>query len=338
MDFQQKKHFSSSAICKYISKFKCSLEELNLQECYWLKGNALSSALQKCRKLTSLNVMGCCITRKTLCSVLKQNSNLKTLAWSISYNDLSLSPGPILEETFRDLLESFSSGLATTFSGLDHLTIRFPVLVHRFEIYVPYILNLGMPAICSKLSLKKFALQWFDISEKALQCVEIVIEGSGFQFLEKELTRFPSNDALLNRHHLTRLQAMSLKTAGSETLRTFVLPYFMFIALSDNIDEHIASLATKSSIVNMDLGVLSLQDPTRVMTILSVQQSLRYLNLTGMEITGHMLQVIANSSPNLKFLNLQGCRDCLKPVSLSKFKFVKTPLTNLPSILSNVKF
>ncbi|KAL9964542.1 hypothetical protein ACROYT_G028197 [Oculina patagonica] len=33
-----------------------------------------------------------------------------------------------------------------------------------------------------------------------------------------------------------------------------------------------------------------------------------------MDITGHMLQVIATSSPNLKFLNLRDCRECIKPI------------------------
>ncbi|KAL9964540.1 hypothetical protein ACROYT_G028195 [Oculina patagonica] len=308
-DFQQKKHLSSSAICYYISKFKHSLQELNLQECYWLKGDALSTALQKCRKLTSLNVMGCSVTKEALCSVLKQNGNLKTLAWSIySPSDLYLPPRRVSRETFRELLETFCNGLATAFTGLDQLTIRFPVIFRKFKIY----LDFGMPVICSKLCLKRFVLQWFDVADKAIQCVKIVIEGSGFQFPQTELTTFFSNSTPFN-HHLTSLQAMSLKTAGSETLRTFVLPNFIS-KLSDNCDEHIKKLATKSTIVNMDLGVLGLQEPDRLMSILSAQQSLRYLNLTGMDITGHMLQVIATSSPKLEFLNLRDCRECLTPI------------------------
>lgn len=316
VDFGQKKYLSSSAICQYISKFKHSLQELNLQECYWLKGVDLSSALQKCRKLTSLNALGCNVTKKTLCSVLKQNNNLKTLAWSVSSKDLYSPPHPVSTETLRDLLQSFCNGLSTAFQGLDHLTIRFPVLFGNFKILMPLILNLGMPVICSKLCLKKFALQWLDVTEKVIQCVEIVIEGSGSQFPQKEVSIFFSNDTPICHQLLTSLQT---RAAGSElergTLRTFVLP-FTVLLLSDSYHEHIKGLATTSSIVNLDLGVLSLEEPDSLMSILSTQQSLRYLNLTGIMINGHVLQVIAASSPNLEFLNLQDCRDCLTPVSL----------------------
>lgn len=322
MDLHGKLHPSSATICKYISKYKHSLQVLNLQECYWLKGGALSSALQKCRKLTSLNVLGCSVSKKTLCSVLKLNSNLTTLAWSITASDLYLPPTPISRETFRDIMVSFCRGLATGFAGLDQLMIRFPVLVDKLKFFVPFVLNLGMPLICRELSLKRFALQWFDVTERAIQCVEIVIEGSGLQFQKGEqVTVSLSNTTpqYNHDHHLTGLQAMSLRAAGPElergTLHTFVLPHFDYFVQSDNCNEHIEKLATKSSIVNMDLGALGKQDPDRLTAILSAQ-SLRYLNLTGMDIIGHMLQVIATSSPNLKILNLQDCRNCLTPVSL----------------------
>ena len=322
MDFRGKLHLSSVTICKYISKYKHSLQELNLQECYWLKAGVLSSALQKCRKLTSLNVLGCSVTKKTLCSVLKLNSNLTTLAWSITAGDLHLPPSPISRESFRDIMVSFCRGLATGFTNLDRLMIRFPVLVDNLKFFVPFVLNLGMPLICRELCLKRFALQWFDVTDRAIQCVEIVIEGSDLQFQQrKQPTVSPSNNFPQDSqdHHFTRLQAMSLRAAGPElergTLHTFVLPHFDYFVQSDDCNEHIKSLATKSSIVNMDLGALGKQDPDRLTTILSAQ-SLKYLNLTGMNIVGHMLQVIATSSPNLEILNLQDCRNCLTPVSL----------------------
>ena len=320
MDFHDKLHLSSAKICKYISKYKHSLQELNLQECYWLKGGALSSALQKCRKLKSLNVLGCSVSKKSLCSVLKLNSNLTTLAWSITASDLYLPPSPISRETFRDIMASFCRGLATGFAGLDQVMIRFPLLVDNLKFFVPFLLNLGMPLICHELSLKRFALQWFDVTERAVQCVEIVIEGSGLQFQKgKKLTDSFTNHQHSRDHYLTGLQAMSLRAAGRElehgTLRTFVLPHFDYFVQSDDCKEHLERLGAKSSIVNMDLGALGKQDPDCLTTILGAQ-SLRYLNLTGMNIVGHMLQVIATSSPNLKILNLQDCRNCLTPVSL----------------------
>ena len=322
MDFSGRLHLSSATICKYISKYKHSVRELNLQECYWLKSGALSSALQKCRNLTSLNVLGCSISKKILCSVLKLNNNLTTLAWSITASDLYLPPSPILRETFRDIMVSFCRGLATGFSGLNRLMIRFPVLVDKLKFFVPFILNLGMPLICRELNLKRFALQWFDVTERAIQCVEIVLEGSSLQFQKGKQETVPLSNTIpeySDDHHLTGLQAMSLRAAGPElergTLHTLVLPHFEYFVQSDNCNEHIEKLATKSSIVNMDLGALGKQDPDRLTTILGAQ-ALRYLNLTGMNIIGHMLQVIATSSPNLKILNLQDCRNCLTPVSL----------------------
>ncbi|KAJ7390315.1 F-box and leucine-rich repeat protein 18 [Desmophyllum pertusum] len=120
VDFQRKPHLSSTAICKYINKFKHSLQELNLQECYWIEGRALSSALQKCRTLTSLNVLGCSVTKKNLCSVLKQNGNIRSLAWSIQASDLRLITSPSHPTPlFREFLVSFCSELAIVFTGLD---------------------------------------------------------------------------------------------------------------------------------------------------------------------------------------------------------------------------
>ena len=313
-------------ICNYISKFKDTLLELNLQECYWLHGASLSSALQKCRKLSSLNVLGCSVTKKTLCSVLKLNVNLKTLAWSINARDLHLpSPSVTLStEVFAGLLVSFCSGLSEAFKGLNQLTIRLPVFPEKFKGFAQLILQQGIPLICSELHLKTFALQSFDLSESLMHCIpELVIEGSGFQFGRRELK---------NAHNFHSLLAVVMKTIYPElengTLRTFISPCNAFICLvSDVCDEHIKSLGSKSSIVNMDLGALALQNLDCLTTILSAQsRALRYLNLTRMVITGHMLQVIATSSPNLEFLNLRNCQDCLTPVSLSD----SPPVFNIP--------
>lgn len=314
ISFHRKQNISSTVICNYICKFKDTLQELNLQECYWLKGDSLC-ALRKCRKLTSLNVLGCSVTKKTLCSVLKLNVNLKTLAWSINARDLHLpSPSVTLSrEVFAGLLVSFLSGLSVAFKGLNQLTIRLPVFTSKFKDLVQLILKQGIPIICSELHLKTFAVQWFDTSGSSMHCIpEMVIKGSAdFQFGRRELKIGHYSDSFL---------AVLMKTIYPElengSLRTFISPCNMFIcSVSDVCDEHIKSLGSKSSLVNMDLGALALQNLDCLTTILSAQSwALRYLNLTRMVVTGHMLQVIATSSPNLEFLNLQNCQDCLTPI------------------------
>ena len=114
MDFHGKLHLSSALICKYISKYKHSLQKLNLQECYWLKGSALSTALQKCRKLKSLNVLGCSVSKKTLCSVLKLNSNLTT--WhGLSLLVICTSLPPQFQEKLSEIYWHLSVGTCNWF-------------------------------------------------------------------------------------------------------------------------------------------------------------------------------------------------------------------------------
>lgn len=291
---------------------------MNLQECYWIEGRALSSALQKCRTLTSLNVLGCSVTKKNLCSVLKQNGNIRSLAWSIQASDLRLITSPSHPTPlFREFLVSFCSELAIVFTGLDELTIWFPV--HLRKHILSFLQKAGMPVICSELCLQKFVLRWFDVSQR-MQCFEIVFEGSGCQFPRRELNSFSSTSmgSFFHDVHVSSLQALAMQTVGPElergALRTFIWPHFTFIPPAV-YSEPIKWLGTKSSVVNLNLGALVLRDSDSLMTILSVQ-SLRYLNLTGStNVTGHMLQVIATSSPNLECLNLQDCPHCLKPVS-----------------------
>jgi len=260
--------------------------------------------------------MGCDVTKKTICSVLKLNSNLRTLEWSINSCDLYLRAPPVSREDFKELLISFCSGLAEAFSGLECLAIRFPLLLAQFKIYVPVIINLGVPVICSELCLKKFTLQWLEVAENAFQCVEFVIEGSGFQFQKSDFSLYLNTREPLCSLPLNNLYQVLLNAVASElvrdTLQTVLLPYTLFIQTPE-WGNHFKIMEVETSIVSLDLGALSLWDSDCLTAILSLQ-SLRYLNLSGMNISGHLLQLIATSSPNLEILNLQGCSGCLEPI------------------------
>ena len=298
---------------KYISTFEHSLEELDLGECYWLKGASLSSALQKCRKLKSLNVVGCDVSKKTICSVLKRNEHIKTLEWSITLSDLYSTADAVpisLRDDYREFIAHFCGQLVDAFTGLDCLTIRFPVHPGHLRNEIPFlvIVNFGVPIICSGLSLKKFKLQWFENGRNAFNCVEILIEGSGFQF---------PKCCLNGSEPLCSLKKMALSALAYQLecgmLQTFLLPDNPYIR-SPFWGDGFKKLECKTSIGNMDLGALYLQDSACLSAILSVQ-SLRYLNLAGLNINGHLLQVIATTSPNLECLNLQDCVGCFEPVS-----------------------
>ena len=319
LDLKKRKYFPSCmTICKYISTFKHSLEELDLQECYWLKGAPLSCALQKCRKLKSLNVMGCDVTKKTICSVLKLNEHIRTLEWSIKLSDVHCTAVPSSSvEACKEFLTHFCHGLADAFAGLDCLTIRFPVPPVHFGTSVPFtiIINSGVPFICSGLCLKKFQLQWFEFPKNAFHCVEIVIEGSGFQFPKSDVSSWLNGtESICSLKYMTFSALVCQLDCG--VLQTFLLPDNLYIR-SPLQGDSFKKLESKTSVVNMDLGALRLQDSACLSAILSVQ-SLRYLNITGLNVDGHLLQVIATTSPNLEFLNLQDCIACLEPVSISQ--------------------
>lgn len=314
VNFHGKQHLSSGFICNYISKFKHSLQELNLQECYWIKGALLSSTLQKCRKLTSLNLLGCSVTKKTLCSLLKLNANLKTLAWSMNEKDLPI--GSHLEGytlgVFHGLLLSFCSGLSEAFKGLDSLTIRLP------NIYVTaLIVNQGIPIICSELHLKAFTLQWIDVSGSyRSHCPKLSIEGSEIQFCRRETEIDFAGLSVIGEARKSINHGLE-----SGTFHTFIVPSsFQFLDRNRDIcEKFMKTVGNRSSIVNLKLGALALNeyDVDCLMTVLSMQwQALVYLNLSGFVISGHFLQIIATSSPNLEILNLQNCSDCFTPVSL----------------------
>ena len=301
-------------ICKYISTFKHSLEELDLRECYWLKGASLSSALQKCRKLKSLNVVGCDVTKKTICSVLKLNEHIKTLEWSITLSDLYSTADAVpisLRDDCREFVAHFCRELVDVFAGLDSLTIRFPVHPGHLRSEIPFlvIINFGVPVICSGLHLKKFKLQWFE-NRRNFNCVEILIEGGGFQF---------PKSCLNGSEPLCSLKTMALGALAYQLeygmLQTFLLPDNPYIQ-APFWGDGFKKLEHQTSVGNMDLGALHLQDSACLSAILGVQ-SLRYLNLAGLNINCHLLQVIATTSPNLECLNLQDCVGCLEPVSIT---------------------
>ena len=327
IDFHHKHDLSSLVICSYISKFKHSLEEVNLLECYWLKGTLLSNALQKCRKLTSLNVLGCDITKKTICSVLKLN-NLKRLEWSVSCYDLNFNDivGSNRNDLLKKVLISFCSELSGAFSGLDSLTVRFPLFHGTSKFSFRWIIKFGVPLICSELGLKKFTVEWVDEVGKFIHFLKISIEGSRFQFQKNDLAKISDPSILdgfnglplLDLHEMT---CNAIKTLlGNEALSTFLLPY-------DHSDQKYTSfekLETKPCLVNLDVP-LQFLDATSSKSPHFSEHALRYLNLARIRsIDGHLLQVIASSSPNLEILNLQDCTGCLEPVSIIVLKYEPT--------------
>ena len=327
IEFHHNHDLSSLVICSYISKFRQSLEEVNLLECYWLKGALLANVLQKCRKLTSLNVLGCNITKKAICSVLKLN-NLKRLEWSVSCYDLNFNDvvGSNRTDLLKKVLISFCSELSGALSGLDSLTVRFPLLHGTSKFSFRWIIKFGVPLICSELGLKKFTLEWVDEVGKFIHFFKISIEGSRFQFQKNDFAKISDPSILdgFNGPPLFDLHEMiwnAIKTLlENEALSTFLLPY-------DHSDQKYTSferLEAKPCLVNLDVPLRFL-DAASLKSPAFSEHALRYLNLARIRsIDGHLLQVIASSSPNLEILNLQDCTGCLEPVSIIVFKYEPT--------------
>ncbi|PFX18549.1 F-box/LRR-repeat protein 18-like [Stylophora pistillata] len=309
INFHGKQHLSSGIICNYIGKFKHSIQELNLRDCYWIKGAILSRTLQNCRKLTFLNVLGCSVTKKTLCSLLKLNANLKTLAWSMSKRDLPHSDTCTSDRVFKGILLSFCSGLSEAFKGLDSLTIRLPCFYDTC-----FIVDQGIPIICSELHLKSFTLQWIDTSGRlSSSCPKLAIEGSEIQFQRREKGIIYDGYSIIGEARESIIHELE-----SGTLRTFIVPTSHPLTNYRNHDiceNFVKTVGNRSSIVNLKLGVLDLKDVDCLTAILSFQwQTLVYLNLSNLVITGHFLQAIATSSPNLEILNVQNCSGCFTPI------------------------
>ena len=179
------------------------------------------------------------------------------------------------------------------------------------------IVNQGIPIICSELHLKAFTLQWIDVSGSyRSHCPKLSIEGSEIQFCRRETEIDFAGLSVIGEARKSINHGLE-----SGTFHTFIVSSsFQFLDRNRDIcEKFMKTVGNRSSIVNLKLGALALNeyDVDCLMTVLSMQwQALVYLNLSGFVISGHFLQVIATSSPNLEILNLQNCSDCFTPVSL----------------------
>ncbi|XP_068733228.1 F-box/LRR-repeat protein 18-like isoform X1 [Montipora capricornis] len=308
LHLQHGQRISSLAVCKYISKFKHSLEDLNLQDCYWLKTGPLSSALQTCRKLRSLNVMGCEVSKKTICSVFKNNKNVSTLEWSLNYDDMYTSTTSLSRNQELKLLTSFCGELNQAFKGLDRLTIAICLTRKNAQLMN----NSAVPIICRGLCLRKFTLQWTEIRGGPCSCFELAIEGSRSLFENQSCSgeHLPERSVVFS----SKLKEIFLVALASQRdcgkLHSFLFPYWATMEPPSLYINHLQILEDVS-LTNIDLGDLRVCDSTLLSAILS-KQTLHYLNLCGLKIDGHLLQVVATSSPNLKVLNLHNCVGCFE--------------------------
>ncbi|XP_068685829.1 F-box/LRR-repeat protein 18-like isoform X2 [Montipora foliosa] len=308
LHLQHGQRISSLAVCKYISKFKHSLEDLNLQDCYWLKTGPLSSALQTCQKLRSLNVMGCEVSKKTICSVFKNNKNVTTLEWSLNYDDMYTSTTSLSRNQELKLLTSFCGELNQAFKGLDRLTIVICLTQKNAQL----INNSAVPIICRGLCLRKFTLQWTEIRGGPCSCFELAIEGSRSLFENQSCSgeHLPERSVVFS----SKLKEMFLVALASQRdcgkLHSFLFPYWATMEPPSLYINHLQILEDVS-LTNIDLGDLRVCDSTLLSAILS-KQTLHYLNLCGLKIDGHLLQVVATSSPNLKVFNLHNCVGCFE--------------------------
>ena len=286
-----------------------------MQECYWIKATPLAIALQRCTKLKSLNVIGCNVSKKALCSLMQENGSLTMLGCSISPNEFHWPLQDLTTELFEKMLMPFCNNLQQSFSALESLTVRLPALKTsegRHDLFARFMLNRGISIICSRSCLKAFCLDWLVASSCGVQCVE-----SGFGCQGFRLAGGTGNVTFDTKH--LNLQNVLLKAATQELehghLHTLLMPYNPFVQPAE-LFTLIERLKVESCVENLDLGVLCFQVKSECLTSILNAHCLKYLNLSGMPIDGHTLQVIATSSPNLQVLNLQDCHGCLSPVCI----------------------
>ena len=157
------------------------------------------------------------------------------------------------------------------------------------------LINFGILIICSELCLKKFKLQWIEINESRCCCVEIAVEGNGVLYRKiSDNERMPL---------LYRLQDMLITALLSQLncgkVHSFIFPLWT----AGTSLSHYLSVATKmdnvTSVTNITMGGFG-----GVHSAILSKQTLRYLNLAGLKFDGHLLQVVATSSPNLEVLCL----------------------------------
>ena len=292
------------------------MEELNLQDCYWVKGGPLSIALQRCHKLKSLNVIGCEVSKKTICSILKSNENLKILEWSLNCDDLQTATLSLSRNQRNKFLVTFCTELNQAFRKLECLTITFLKQMNQpFQnidnSMMATLINFGMVIICSELCLKKFKLQWVDIKESPCYCFEITIEGNGVLYQNNDSSHSSGGSLQDEYWPLSfKLKEMLLTALTSQLncgkVHSFLFPYWVTRGSVDGFISHAKKMENVTSVTNINLGALHKVGSAIVLAILS-KQTLRYLNLTGLKFDGHLLQVVATSSPNLEVLNLHNC-------------------------------
>ncbi|KAK3791324.1 hypothetical protein RRG08_012510 [Elysia crispata] len=268
-----------------------SVEELNLDSCYWLRPAGLD-IISKCTNLTSLHLIQVRLSVKNLCSIMSILPNLTNLSFSIS--------------DIRDLHPELAAS-----KGAQECLARLIKLSLHFRHQLVYS-NCPVINFCSGPTLFEYCrkLEEFYVY--------------GFPSNARGIPKYIFQPQILKPENLQNVRVMALNDALDPAARMFFFGTLLAVCKlsvkfktllqpSGNVDQlwtmdgYATCLQNMEELVHFDPSRTTFQIPSEVLHF-ETAHNLQYLNLSdNAAVTAETLHLLADTCPKLTSLNLQNC-------------------------------
>jgi len=324
---------SEKSITTYLKVYGSTMKYLDLQDCYWL-GTSLLSVLQlSCSQLTTLNLTGCIeLPINVILKIFKHNTNLRHFGWTVSLDLLSKLKN-IDSIVGQQAIEQVN-GLGLLFENL--ISLKLSLMVYSAMAYrdgfepeaalFTHVLSRIISPKLKELTVvcldRGYLMQHPKLSRVVLE-VHVQLEQindniDSVMDLKAHFaqTRHDLAIAAITQHD--GLIKGWLKYAVDNniyTIKSLEVPGPPFLNFwIPLLGSGLTNCAT-TSIKSLDISS-SHDVPIYWMIHVLRANALTFLNISNMEcVSGYVLELLSESSPGLESLNLQGCHDCLEPVS-----------------------
>ncbi|EDO30248.1 predicted protein [Nematostella vectensis] len=331
--FRSESYLAENFITSYIKRYGSNLHGLGLSDFYWLKLPVISSIPMCCGNLRYLDLAGCVeIPVHMVFAIFKQNPKINHFGWTVpldfihNLKNLSLHQGQSALERIKVLSVLFEDVVS-----LKLALLVYPMIIYKDGFEPESLLFIHIiPGVISP-RLKSLDVVCLDRAQYMVQpklsCVVLKISIVLKELVDtSDLSSTQLHKQFLSTRELIASASISphggiikgwikhLLVQKSHTIKTLVVaapPFLNFwISLLGN-GLHMCDIKTLKV-----LDISFCQDvPVYWMSSVFHANSLRVVNVSHMDcVSGELLKVLAEGSPYLESLNLQGCHDCLQPI------------------------
>ena len=314
IDFDKSLNVSSTLLHRLSCQHHAQLISIKFLDCFWIPSNQMVAALQKCKQLKELIIVGSKISLAGLCKIFSNNKNIKRLGWSIPNTTLST------EFIKKDRYTQLYLDIQNIFKNLDGIILRFDSLT-SFENFLPIfdtydikVSEFGLEYLSDR-SASYFASgnlykMYIKCHDKFQICLKDAIDANRFLHFNILATDFVIQTVTkaAQRHNIEIL----LAPGNTNSLCWKYITSVIDILSYKKIDLTSATLSKEQ------------------MTWLSKLTKLTHLNLSNVvAFKTNLMRVIATNCKNLRCLNLSHSSDWIDKVSVAN--------GSLPNFISHIK-